>query len=112
MSRKPRRDDPDFHEEVNSHIQLEADRLVAEGMDPDAALAQARRAFGNVTHSQERFYESRRWMWLDTLKRNIRQALTPDGRFLYYAQSRRFVLLMRRIHSALTAVRSWTATRR
>jgi hypothetical protein len=37
----------------------------------DAAL----RAFGNVTRAQERFYESRRMMWLDDLKRDVRFAI-------------------------------------
>ena len=34
-------------------------------MSEEEALATARRAFGNVTSSQERFYESRRWLWVE-----------------------------------------------
>ena len=74
MVNKPNRSNDDFSEEIRSHIEIEADRLVAEGMDRGEALAAARRAFGNVTHSRERFYESSRWMWFDHLKRDIRYA--------------------------------------
>ncbi|HUG80662.1 MAG TPA: ABC transporter permease [Bryobacterales bacterium] len=71
---KPNRGAEDFNDEIQAHIEIEADRLVAEGMDRADALAAARRAFGNVTHSRERFYESSRWMWLDQLARGIRYA--------------------------------------
>ena len=74
MFRKTRRTDHDFNEEIEAHIQIEADRLVQDGMDRQEALAAARRAFGNVTRSRELFYESRRWMWLDRLRSDVRQA--------------------------------------
>jgi len=44
-------------------------------MSADDARAAARRAFGNVTRAQERFYESRRVMWLDDFQRDVRYAL-------------------------------------
>ena len=69
------RNGKDFHDEIQAHIQIEADRLAAEGMDRRQALDAARRAFGNVTHTRERFYESGRWMWLDHLSRDVRYAL-------------------------------------
>lgn len=75
MFRRPHCRDEDFGEEIQAHLQIEADRLMAEGMDRKAALAAAHRAFGNVTRSRERFYESSRWMWLDHLKRDVRHAL-------------------------------------
>jgi predicted permease len=75
MVRTTRRGDQDFHQEIEAHIQIEADRLVADGVSPEAALAAARRAFGNVTRSRERFYEASRWMWLDHLRSDVRQAL-------------------------------------
>jgi predicted permease len=70
-----KRSDEDFREEVQAHLQLEADRLVERGMDPQEAMAAARRCFGNVTGSQERFYESRHWMPLDIFARGVRYAL-------------------------------------
>jgi len=69
-----RRTDKDFRTEVQSHLDLEADRLVAEGMPPDEARAEARRRFGNVTTVEERYYETRRVMWLDHLWRDVRYA--------------------------------------
>jgi predicted permease len=71
---RPRSDD-DFAEEIRANIVIETDRLIATGMNADAAQAAARRAFGNVTHAHERFYESRRVMWLDDLQRDTKYAL-------------------------------------
>ena len=62
----------DFDEEIRSHIEIEADRLAAEGMTPDLAFDTARRRFGNVTKAQEHFHESGRVLWLDTLARDLR----------------------------------------
>jgi ABC-type antimicrobial peptide transport system permease subunit len=75
MFGKKKREGDDFDEEIKAHIQLEADQLVKEGMNPREAEAAARRAFGNVTSSRERFYESGRWVSLDHLKVDIRYAL-------------------------------------
>lgn len=69
-----RRPHDDFSDELQSHIDLETDRLVAEGMTEDAAHAAARRAFGSVASAKERFYESSRWMWLDQLAQDLRYA--------------------------------------
>lgn len=44
-------------------------------MNADAARAAARRAFGNVTHAHERFYESHRVIWPDDLQRDTKYAL-------------------------------------
>jgi hypothetical protein len=70
-----RRTDDDFSEEVRAHLALEADRLIAEGMSPEDAHAAARRAFGNAARAQERYYESRRLMWIEDLRRDSRYAL-------------------------------------
>lgn len=37
-----RRDQHDFEDEIRSHLELEADRLIADGMSPAAALHYAR----------------------------------------------------------------------
>ncbi len=52
-----RRTDDDFAQEVASHLQLETDRLIDEGLAAAAARSEARRRFGNVTAHRERFYE-------------------------------------------------------
>lgn len=70
-----RRSDADFQAEIESHIRLETDRLIAEGMEPAEAFAAARRAFGNVTIARERFYEARRWAWLNQLAQDLRFGL-------------------------------------
>ncbi len=38
----------DRREEILTHIRIEADRLIEEGVDPSEAMAQARKRFGNV----------------------------------------------------------------
>ena len=75
----PRGND-DFSAEIQAHIDLEADRLIAEGIPADQARTRARRAFGNVTTAQERFYESRRILWLDDLLRDARYAVRTLAR--------------------------------
>lgn len=73
--RLDRRADSDFQAEIESHIRLEADRLIAEGMSPSEALAAARRAFGNATLVRETFYESQRWLWWHQLRQDLRYGL-------------------------------------
>src|SRR5215472_4454643 len=65
----------DFRDEIEAHLQTETERLREQGLSEDDARAAARRAFGNVTHAQERFYESRRWLFWDHLSQDIRFAL-------------------------------------
>src|SRR5688572_26179547 len=75
-----RRSDEDFADEIRTNIAIDADQLAADGMSSDEARAAARRAFGNVAHAQERFYESRRIMWLDDLRRDLQVAWRSLGR--------------------------------
>ena len=49
-----KRPDSDFQTEIESHIRLEIDRLIAEGIPPAEAQAAARRGFGNVGSSGRR----------------------------------------------------------
>ncbi len=67
-----RRTHEDFSAEVQAHIDLEAARLVDEGMAPGDARAVALRAFGNVGVVKERFYEASRWMWLEHVLQDLR----------------------------------------
>ena len=69
-----RRPPDDFSDELQSHIALETDRLVGDGMSEDEARAAAHRAFGSVAIATERFYESSRWIWLDQLAQDLRYA--------------------------------------
>ena len=70
-----RRPDSDFRDEIQTHIALEAERLRAEGLSREEAETAARRAFGNPTSAQERFYESVRWPWWDQVTRDAHYAL-------------------------------------
>src|SRR5688572_3348599 len=69
-----RRREDDFAREIETHLAIETDRLVADGMSPDAARRAAQRRFGNATHARERFYESRRLLWVDDLFTDARHA--------------------------------------
>lgn len=71
MFRRHRKQD-DFDSEIESHIRMEIDRLLESGLSEEEAQIAARRAFGNITHAQEGFYESRRWLWGDALWRDLR----------------------------------------
>src|ERR1700691_832539 len=71
----PKRPQDDFSAEIEAHIRLEADRLRERGMTEEQAIAAARRSFGNVTASRERFYESRGWRGWDWLKQDARLGL-------------------------------------
>src|ERR1700720_3046792 len=65
----------DFTSEIESHIQLEIERLRERGLSEEEARAAARRSFGNVTQANERFYESGRWLWPDHLWQDLRFGL-------------------------------------
>lgn len=69
-----RRTATDFSHEIDAHIAIETDRLIADGMAPEAAAHAARRAFGNVTTARERHYEAGRRLWLDRLGQDVRAA--------------------------------------
>lgn len=75
------RSDDDFADEIRAHLQIETDRLVEEGMEPHAARLAAERRFGNVTRVREHFYESRRWVWLDHLRQDVRGAVRSVARY-------------------------------
>src|SRR5215470_17413290 len=70
-----RRKTNDFSDEIESHLQMETERLREQGLSEKDARAAARRAFGNVTQAQERFYESGRWLFWDHLCQDLRFAL-------------------------------------
>src|SRR5579863_2269797 len=74
----------DFKAEMDAHLELEADDLRSEGLSPAESKAAARRALGNRTSAEERFYESGRWMFGEHLLRDLRFAarlLVKDAKF-------------------------------
>jgi predicted permease len=80
MSTQKRSQD-DFNREIDAHLDLETERLIAEGMTPDDARAKARRTFGNVTAARERYFESSRTIWLDHLRHDLRAAIRNMRRY-------------------------------
>jgi hypothetical protein len=64
----------DFQAEIDAHLQLEADELQSDGLDPAEARTAAQRALGNRTSIEERFHESSPWMSLDHTFRDLKYA--------------------------------------
>ena len=65
----------DFAEEIQSHLEHEADQVQESGQTREDAEIEARRAFGNVTLAHEEFYRSGRWLTWDRFSRDLRLAL-------------------------------------
>ena len=69
-----RRSQDDFEDEIRSHIELEAERLRAQGLSAEDAERIARRNFGNVGLAEDRFYHGQRFASLQDAARDIRHA--------------------------------------
>jgi putative ABC transport system permease protein len=69
-----RRSQRDFEDEIRAHIELEAERLRAQGMAPDDAERAARRNFGNVGVAEDRFYHEQRFASAQDAGRDLRHA--------------------------------------
>jgi putative ABC transport system permease protein len=70
-----KRKSSDFQTEIQAHIQLEVARLREQGLSDEEARARAHRSFGNVMQAEERFYESRRWLWFDHFRQDVQHGL-------------------------------------
>ncbi len=75
-----RRSDADFAEEIAAHLELEADRLVAEGLTREQAIDAAHRRFGNVGLVQEDFHRRRTIGWLESIPQQLRRGARRLGR--------------------------------
>ena len=69
-----RRSQRDFEDEIRLHLQMEVDRLMAQGMSPADAERAARRTFGNVGVAEDRFHEGQPLAWLHDAGRDLRHA--------------------------------------
>lgn len=69
-----RRSQRDVELEMRAHIDLETDRLIEEGHDPATARDLARRAFGNMSSAQERYYDSNLLAWWSDARTDVRYA--------------------------------------
>jgi predicted permease len=81
----PRKRDSDFDQEVRAHLQLLADRFVAQGMSREDAAAAARRQFGNTTLLEEERRELQTLVSVEELGRDLRHALRSLGRSRAFA---------------------------
>src|SRR5215510_8699435 len=69
-----RRSQRDFEEEIRAHLDLEAERLRAQGLTPNDAEIAARRRFGNVGVVQDRFYNAQRLASVQDVGRDLLHA--------------------------------------
>ncbi|HUG13081.1 MAG TPA: ABC transporter permease [Opitutaceae bacterium] len=58
--------------EMSAHIEMQTERNITAGVDPDEARYAALRQFGNVGSLQERAREQRGWVWLEQLSQDLR----------------------------------------
>ena len=70
----------EFAAEIEAHVALETDRLIGEGWSPRDASYEARRRFGNVARTRERYYDRTHVMLLDDLGRDVRYAVRSLAR--------------------------------
>ena len=67
-----RKFDAEMAEEMRLHLELQTERNVAAGMDPDEARHAARRKFGGVEQLKEQCRDQRRWVWLEQTIQDFR----------------------------------------
>src|SRR5690242_17729768 len=67
-----RRSQDDFEDEIRSHLQLEVDRLIKQGMSAEDAEQAAKRRFGNVPVAEDHFHDQQRLAWLEDGIRDLR----------------------------------------
>lgn len=82
------REDQATREEMELHLDLQTEKLVAEGMDPRAARAEAHRRFGSAGSWREQTREQRGVMWMEDLFRDttigLRQIARRPGFYLVF----------------------------
>src|ERR1051325_4232413 len=66
--------DHSLEDEIQGHIEMRVDDLVASGMEQKEAEAIARREFGATSRIAEESREAWRWSWLEDLVRDLRYA--------------------------------------
>src|SRR5271165_5526070 len=64
------RSDRELNEEVEVHLEMRAAELCRQGLDPQAARAQARREFGGVDQMKEAYRDRRGIPWIEILAKD------------------------------------------
>lgn len=81
MGRSWRRDpDAEIDEEFATHLALEADRQIDNGLPPDEARDAAHRRFGNVLRYREDTRAVRGLVWWEHLRHDFHYALRAVAR--------------------------------
>lgn len=73
-----RRSQRDFEDEIRSHIELETERLLAQGLSREDAERAARLRFGNVGIAEDRFYHAQRFA-LGATASAVRRMVVSQG---------------------------------
>jgi len=66
--------DAEMVEELQAHVDMQTERNLNAGMNPDEARYAALRQFGNVAVIQEQAREGRGWVWLEQSLQDLRYA--------------------------------------
>ena len=72
--------DADMTEEMRLHVEMQVERHVRDGMNPDEARYAALREFGNVAGIQESAREQRGWPWLEAVAKDLLYAVRSLSR--------------------------------
>jgi putative ABC transport system permease protein len=72
---RSRQMDREIDDEIASHLAEATEEYVRQGLSPEEARRAARRSFGGVTQTKEVYREVRSFMWLDDLRRDVREGL-------------------------------------
>ena len=72
--------DRELREEIAQHVELRRQQLIADGMDPHAAVEEATRSFGNPTRVAERTRDLRSFASVDALLQDARFGARLLGR--------------------------------
>jgi predicted permease len=65
----------DLDDEIQTHLEMQADECVRQGMDPDLARVEAVRRFGRVEHIKDDYRDRRGLPLLEAIARDVRYSL-------------------------------------
>jgi putative ABC transport system permease protein len=68
---RPSRAEPELAREIDAHLALLTADLERHGFSAASAAAEARRRFGSIAHAQDLHRDSRSFVWLDDLRRDV-----------------------------------------
>lgn len=67
--------DRDLDDEIRTHLAMAERDLMEQGRSPEAARAEARRGFGNITHVRDASRALRSWAWIDGGRQDVQYAV-------------------------------------